>query len=159
MFTNLIKLALMGVRHWEWLPVLVARVSLGLFFAVSGYNKLFVPEKHTDLIKLMAEIGMPFPEFMALFLACVEFFGGVLLIVGLFTTFIAIALTIAMVVAIATVEIEHVIPKGIGPLDWMSWFLYLPQVMYIILFVWLITTGPGKLSLDYYLVSKLGVDE
>lgn len=158
MFTNLIKLALTGVRHWEWLPVLVARVSLGLFFAVSGYNKLFVPEKHTDLIKLMAEIGMPFPEFMALFLACVEFFGGVLLIVGLFTTFIAIALTIAMVVAIATVEIEHVIPKGIGPLDWMSWFLYLPQVMYIILFVWLITTGPGKLSLDYYLASKLGVE-
>jgi putative oxidoreductase len=106
----------------------------------------------------MMEIGMPFPEFMALFLACVEFFGGIMLILGLFPTFVAIALTIAMIVAIAPVEIEHIIPKGIGPLDWMSWFLYLPQVMYVILFGWLITTGPGKISLDYFLANKLGLD-
>ena len=154
----LIKVILTGERRWEWLPILVARVSLGLFFAVSGYNKLFVPEKHADLIQLMTDIGIPFPEFMALFLAIVEFFGGLLLIVGLFSTLCAIALTIAMIVAITTVEIEHVIPKGIGPLDWMSWFLYLPQVMYVILFVWLMTTGPGKLSLDYLLAKKIGVD-
>ncbi len=157
MFNNLIKIVLTGEKRWEWLPILVARVSLGLFFAVSGYNKLFVPEKHAGLIELMIEIGMPFPEFMALFLACVEFFGGLMLMVGLFSTFVAIALAIAMIVAIATVEIEHVIPKGIGPLDWMSWFLYLPQVMYIILFGWLITTGPGKLSVDYILANKLGI--
>jgi len=157
MFAHLMKIVLTGERRWEWLPILVARVSLGLFFAVSGYNKLFNEEKHAGLIELMMEIGAPFPEFMALFLACVEFFGGILLMIGLFSTFVAIALTIAMVVAIATVEIEHIIPKGIGPLDWMSWFLYLPQVMYIILFVWLITTGPGKLSLDYLLANKLGV--
>ena len=160
MFTQLlplIKIALTGERRWEWLPILVARFSLGLFFAVSGYNKLFIHEKHVDLIQLMTDIGMPFPEFMALFLACVEFFGGILLMLGLFSTLVAIALTIAMIVAIATVEIEHVIPKGIGPLDWMSWFLYLPQVLYIILFGWLITTGPGKISLDYLLANVLGV--
>ena len=157
-FLPLIKTVLTGNRNWEWLPILVARFSLGLFFAVSGFNKLFIPEKHTDLIQLMTDIGIPLPEFMALFLGSVEFFGGLLLMVGLFTTFCAIALTIAMIVAIATVEIEHVIPKGIGPLDWMSWFLYLPQVLYIILFVWLMTTGPGKLSLDYLLANKLGVE-
>ena len=156
-FLPLIKNVLTGNRRWEWLPILVARISLGLFFTVSGYNKLFIPEKHTDLIHLMTDIGMPFPEFMALFLGSVEFFGGLLLMAGLFTTFCAIALTIAMIVAIATVEIEHAIPKGIGPLDWMSWFLYLPQVLYIILFGWLMTTGPGKLSLDYLLASKLGI--
>jgi putative oxidoreductase len=61
-------------------------------------------------------------------------------------------------VAIATVEIEHVIPKGIGPLDWMSWFLYLPQVLYIILFSWLIIAGPGKISLDHFLAKKLSID-
>lgn len=158
MFANLIKIVLTGERRWEWLPILVARVSLGLFFAVSGYNKLFDSEKHAGLIELMMEIGMPFPEFTALFLGCVEFFGGLLLMIGLFSTLVAIALTIAMVVAIATVEIEHVIPKGIGPLDWMSWFLYLPQVLYIILFGWMITTGPGKISLDHFLANKLSID-
>ena len=157
MFSHLLKIVLTGERNWEWLPILVARFSLGLFFAVSGYNKLFVPEKHADLIQLMADIGMPFPEFTAFFLACVEFYGGLMLMVGLLSSIICIALSIAMVVAIATVEIEHVIPKGIGPLDWMSWFLYLPQVMYIILFVWLITTGPGKLSIDHWLAKKFGI--
>ncbi|MFS1524820.1 DoxX family protein [Microbulbifer sp. 2304DJ12-6] len=161
MFTQsfpLIKRLLVGDRSWEWLPILVARVSLGLFFSVSGYNKLFMPERHADLINLMSEIGMPFPEFMALFLAGVEFFGGLLLIVGLLSTLVAIALTIAMIVAIATVEVEHVIPKGIGPLDWMSWFLYLPQVLYIILFLWLMATGPGRYSLDYIIANKLGIN-
>jgi len=157
MFAHLMKIVLTGERRWEWLPILVARVSLGLFFAVSGYNKLFDAEKHAGLIELMMEIGMPFPEFMALFLACVEFFGGLMLMAGFLSTFVCIALIIAMVVAIATVEIEHIIPKGIGPLDWMSWFLYLPQVMYIILFGWLITTGPGKISLDYFLANIFGV--
>ena len=155
MFSHLLKITLTGERSWEWLPILVARFSLGLFFAVSGYNKLFVPEKHADLISLMADIGMPFPAFTALFLAIVEFYGGLMLMVGFLSSIVCVALSIAMVVAIATVEIEHVIPKGIGPLDWMSWFLYLPQVMYIILFVWLITTGPGKLSVDHWLANKL----
>ena len=147
-----------GDRKFEWLPIFVARFSLGLFFAVSGYNKLFVTEKHTDLIHLMTEIGLPFPEFMALFLAVVEFFGGILLMLGLFSSIWAVALIIAMVVAIITVEIDAIIPKGIGFLDWMSWFLYLPQVMYVILFVWLIITGPGKFSLDYLLANKFKLD-
>ena len=151
LLTRFIKILLTGNRNWEWLPIFVARFSLGLFFAVSGYNKLFVPAKHEDLIHLMTEIGIPFPEFMALFLASVEFFGGIFLMLGLFSSVCAIALIIAMIVAIVTYEIEHVIPKGLGFLDWMSWFLYLPQVMYVILFGWLITTGPGRLSIDYYL--------
>jgi len=156
-FNPLIKTVLTGDRRWEWLPILVARFSLGLFFAVSGYNKLFIAEKHEDLIQLMIKIGMPFPDFMALFLGSVEFFGGLLLMVGFLSTFCAIALTIAMIVAIVTVEIDAVIPKGIGFLDWMSWFLYLPQVMYVILFVWLMITGPGRFSLDHYLANSLGV--
>lgn len=159
LLNSLTKTVLTGDRRWEWLPILVARVSLGLFFTVSGYNKLFVPAKHEDLIHLMTEIGLPFPEFMALFLACVEFFGGLLLMAGLFSTFAAIALTIAMIVAIVTVEIETVIPKGIGFFDWMSWFLYLPQVMYVILFVWLMTSGPGRFSIDHFLANKLGVSD
>ncbi len=157
-FAPLLKIVLTGDRRWEWLPIFVARFSLGLFFAVSGYNKLFIPAKYEGLIHLMTEIGMPFPEFMALFLASVEFYGGLMLMVGLFSTISAIALTIAMIVAIVTVEIEEVIPKGLGFLDWMSWFLYLPQVMYVILFVWLIITGPGRFSLDYFLARKLGLD-
>ncbi|WP_445359773.1 DoxX family protein [Microbulbifer sp. EKSA005] len=154
----LIKKILVGNPGWEWLPILITRVSLGLFFSVSGYNKLFIPERHADLINLMNEIGVPFHEFMAFFLASVEFFGGLLLMVGLLSTLVAAILSFVMIVAITTVEIESVIPKDIGPLDWMSWFLYLPQVLYIILFIWLIITGPGKFSLDTLIASKLGIN-
>ena len=155
-FKSIIAFVLTGNRQWEWLPILVARFSLGLFFAVSGYNKLFVTERHEDLVNLMTEIGFPFPEFTAVFLASVEFFGGMFLMVGFLSTIWAIALTIAMIVAIVTVEIDAIIPKGIGFLDWMSWFLYLPQVMYVILFGWLMTTGPGRYSVDHYLAGRIG---
>ena len=132
-FNTLVSLVLQGNQRWEWAPVLLARVSLGLFFAVSGGNKLLVPARSEALIKVMIEAGIPFPEFMSVFLAAVEFFGGILLIVGFLSTFSAIALTIAMLVAIATVEL-HTIPKGLSPLDWLSYFLYLPQVMYVLIF-------------------------
>ena len=153
----LAKTVLTGNRRWEWLPLLIARVSLGLFFALSGHGKLFVPERHEDLVLLMTDIGIPFPGFMATFLASVEFFGGLFLIVGFLSTFWAIALTIAMIVAIVTVEIDLVIPKGIGFLEWIGWFLYLPQVMYVILFFWLMITGPGQYSVDNYLAKKMGL--
>ena len=156
---SFIKFMFNGNRSWEWLPIFVARFSLGLFFAVSGYHKLFNAHKHEDLIGLMSEIGMPFPEFMALFLASVEFFGGILLMLGLFSTICAIALTIAMIVAIITVEIDAIIPKDIAFLDWMSWFLYLPQVMYVILFVWLMIVGPGCLSVDHHLAKRFSLDK
>ncbi len=156
-FTPLFRLVLQGDRRWEWLPILVARISLGAFFAISGWNKLFQEENRSSLIETMIEAGIPFPEFMSVFLASVECFGGIFLIVGLLSTFWSIALTIAMIVAITTVKIYHAIPTGLEPLDWLDYFLYLPQVMYVILFVWLIVTGPGRHSLDHIIARKLGI--
>ena len=94
---------------------------------------------------------------MSVLLASVECFGGMFLIVGLLSTFWSVALTIAVIVAIATVEIHHAIPKGLGRLDWLDYFLYLPQVMYVMLFVWLIVTGPGPHSVDHVIARKLGL--
>lgn len=152
----LIALVLQGDERREWAPILLARVSLGLFFAISGGNKLFVPERHEGLIKTIIEAGIPFPEFTSVFLASVEFFGGILLVIGLLSTFCSIALTIAMILAIATVEI-HTIPMELSTLDTLSWFLYLPQVMYVLIFVWLMVSGPGPVGLDSLLARRLGV--
>ena len=104
----------------------------------------------------MIEAGIQFPEITSVSLASVEFFGGMLLIVGLLSTFCAIALTIAMIVAILTVEI-YTIPKGLSVLDWVDYFLYLPQVLYVLLFGWLIVSGPGPVSVDHVLALKLGL--
>ena len=51
-----------------------------------------------------------------------------------------------MVVAIATVEI-YTIPSGLSFLNWLDYFLYLPQAMYILLFIWLVVSS-GMLVWD-----------
>ena len=153
------RITLMGEPRWEWFPVLLARVSMGLFFAISGWNKLFTVAHWKGLLAGMVATGLPFPKFLSLFLASVEFYGGALLTVGFMSTFISIALAFAMIVAIVTVEIPYVIPPGLGPLDWLDWFLYLPQVLYVLIFLWLIIKGPGPYSVDAVIARKLGLDK
>lgn len=155
----LTRIVLQGEPRWEWFPALLARVSMGLFFAISGWNKLFTVAHWKGLLSAMIATGLPFPKFMALFLASVEFYGGSLLTIGFMSTFWAIALAFAMIVAIVTVEIPFVIPPGLGPLDWLDWFLYLPQVLYVLIFLWLIIKGPGPYSVDAIIARKLGVDK
>jgi len=59
-----------------------------------------------------------------------------------------------MVVAILTTKLTAM-PKGLSPVGWLDDFLYLPEVLYVLFFVWLICSGPGKFSLDYWLGGKL----
>ena len=40
---RLVQLALLGSNDLEQYAILLVRVSIGLFFAISGANKLFVP--------------------------------------------------------------------------------------------------------------------
>jgi putative oxidoreductase len=59
-----------------------------------------------------------------------------------------------MFVAILTTKFASM-PKGLSPLNWLDDFLYLPEVLYVLLFIWLICSGPGKFSVDYSLAGKL----
>jgi putative oxidoreductase len=42
-------------------------------------------------------------------------------------------------------------PKGFSPLNWFDDLLYIPEVLYLLFFFWLICSGPGKFSVDYWL--------
>ena len=156
---NALGIALQGERRWDWFPILLARVSLGLFFAISGFNKLFVAANWGHLVAAMVATGLPYPTFLSYFLASIQFVGGSLLTIGFLSTLWSIALAFAMIVAIVTVEIPFMIPPGLGPFVWLSWFLYMPQVMYVIMFIWLIIRGPGPHSVDAIIARKLGVDK
>jgi putative oxidoreductase len=59
-----------------------------------------------------------------------------------------------MVVATLT-EALSTLPKGLSPLNWLDDFLYLPEVLYVLFFIWLICAGPGKFSVDYWLAGQL----
>jgi putative oxidoreductase len=91
---------------------------------------------------------------MAYFVSGVEFVGGSVLAVGLLSTPACVALLIDMIVATLTTKLSGV-PKGLSPLSWFDNLLYLPEVLYVLFFIWLLCSGPGKFSVDYWLAGKL----
>ena len=137
--------------------ILVARVSVGVFFAISGGNKLLVARHTQELFATISGAEIPFPHFVTYFVSSVEFIGGCLLTIGLLTSLTAAALTIAMIVAIITVQLAAM-PKSHSFLDWLDDFLYLPEVLYIVVFFWLICSGPGRLSVDHLIARGAGHD-
>ena len=151
---GLVQFALMGNGILEQYAILLVRVSIGLFFAISGANKLFVAGGTKPVYDTLVKAKVPFPRQTAYFVAAVEFFCGSLVAVGFLSSFGGVALMIDMIVATLT-EAVSTLPKGLSPLSWLDDFLYLPEVLYVLFFIWLICSGPGKYSLDYWLAANL----
>jgi putative oxidoreductase len=152
----LMRFILSGNRSLEEFAVLLARISLGVFFAISGGNKLFVASQYKLMYETIVGAGIPFPHVMTYFVSSVEFVCGCLLIIGLLSTLCCIAFIIDMIVAITTVQLAT-ITKALSFIDWLDDFLYLPEIMYIIIFLWLISSGPGRLSVDHWIAVRSGL--
>ncbi len=151
---QLIQFALQGSSDFGQYATLLVRVSIGLFFAISGANKLFVTGGTKPVYDTLVKAKVPFPRQTAYFVAGVEFVCGSLLTAGLLSTPACVALLIDMTVAVLTSSLST-LPKGLSPLNWLDDFLYLPEVLYVLFFIWLICSGPGKFSVDYWLAGKL----
>jgi putative oxidoreductase len=151
---SLVQFALQGSSDFEQYAILLVRVALGLFFAISGANKLFVAGGRKAVYETLVKAKVPFPRQMAFFVSGVEFVGGSLLAVGFLSSPVSVALLIDMIVAVLT-EAVSTMPKGLSPLNWLDDFLYLPEVLYVLFFIWLICSGPGKFSVDYWLAGML----
>jgi putative oxidoreductase len=151
---RLVQFALLGSSDSEPYAILLVRISLGLFFAISGANKLFVAGSRQTMYETLVKAKVPFPRQTAYFVSGVEFVGGSLLIVGFLSIPACVALLVDMLVAILTTRLSAM-PEGLSPLNWLDDFLYLPEVLYVLFFIWLICSGPGKFSVDYWLVEKL----
>src|SRR6266536_3044200 len=129
----------------------MARNSAGAvscWFAVflSGRSKLFIPQRREQMRQQLIEVHVPFPEFNAVFVSAVEFVCGMLLVLGALTPLACALLACVMIMAITTTAIRNV--KASSPLNWLSEFLYLPEVLYLVILIWLFFSGPGWLSVD-----------
>ena len=151
---RVVHFALLGSSDLEPYAILLVRVSLGLFFAISGANKLFVAGSAQTMYETLVEAKVPFPHLMTYFVSGVEFVGGSLVTVGFLSSPASAALMIDMTVATVTSAVPT-LPKGLSPLNWLDDLLYLPEVLYMLFFIWLICSGPGKFSVDYWLAGKL----
>jgi putative oxidoreductase len=153
--TQVIQNALTMLRAGEWIPVTTARVLIGIFFCISGGTKLFVQAQFSVLEQTMVQIRVPFPHATALFVATVEFTCGAGLALGLATPLCAAMIMVDMIVAIATTSIHSI--KAGGFLSRLDDFLYLPEVLYVLILVWLIFSGPGRYSIDGLIASRIGL--
>jgi putative oxidoreductase len=151
---RLVQFTLLGSSDFGQYAILLVRVSLGLFFAISGANKLFVAGRTQTMYETLVQAKVPFPHLMTYFVSGVEFVGGSLLAVGLLSSLACVALLVDMLVAILTTNLSAM-PKGLSPLNWLDDFLYLPEVLYVLFFILLICLGPGNFSIDHWLARKL----
>lgn len=135
-------------------PVLLCRLVLGLFFFTAGFNKLFVPENQQLMLDTLTDAGIPFPAVMAVVVAFLECSMGFLLAVGLFSRLCALVLFIISTVALVTIGI-YTIPQGLNLMAWLSWLFYLPETLYMVLCLMLITWGGTLCSLDGWLLKRL----
>src|SRR5271168_3831004 len=99
---RLVQFALLGSSDLEQYAILLIRVSLGLFFAISGANKLFSAGGTKPVYETLVKAKVPFPRQTAYFVAGVEFVGGSLLTLGFLSSAACVALLIDMIVATLT---------------------------------------------------------
>jgi len=147
-----IRMFLTDLHAWEWIGILIARLAVGLLFFLFGRGKLFVPEQREQMRETLVAAHVPFPEFNTLLVSTVEFVFGLFLILGALTPLTCAMLGCVMIMAIATIAIRNI--KATSSLGWLSEFLYLPEVLYLVILFWLFLSGPGWFSADYLILRR-----
>ncbi len=90
------------------LGLLLVRLVLGAVFVAHGYPKLFQPTE--QMFQFFGNIG--FPPWTVYLAGAVEFLGGLLLVLGLYTRVAAFFLSGQMAVAFLRVHYPGTLAKG-----------------------------------------------
>lgn len=83
--------------------LLFVRLYWGWQLIQSGWGKL---HNLGGVTEFFASLGLPAPGATAVFISCLEFFGGILFALGLFSRIISLMLTVNMIVAYITADRE-----------------------------------------------------
>ena len=139
--------------------ILLLRLMAGGVFFWEGLLKFAYTNQG---VGRFTKLGIPFPEFTATFIACLEIAGGLLLLSGLLTRLIAIPFVIEMIVAILTTKISLYLGTSPLPLPpappkvgfWAVLHEIRSDYAQILTTGFLLVNGPGKWSLDAILLGK-----
>jgi putative oxidoreductase len=125
-----------GLEKLKPLALLLLRVGLGIIFVFHGYPKLFTHTRET--MQAMGHMG--FPGYFAYVAGVIEFFGGLMLIAGLFTRVAGLLLAGEMAVALVKVHGLFSNPMAVEKYEF-------PLVLAVGAFA-LAVLGAGMISLD-----------
>ncbi|MGA9527125.1 MAG: DoxX family protein [Terriglobales bacterium] len=136
--------------------LLLRLMAGGVFFWEGMLKFVYVNQGVGRFTKL----GIPFPQYTATFIGCLEIVGGLLLISGLMTRLISIPFVIEMIVAILTTKISLYLGTSPLPLPpapprigiWAVLHEIRSDYAQILTTMFLLVNGPGKWSLDALLL-------
>jgi putative oxidoreductase len=130
----------------QQLGIAIVRIIVGIVFTVHGAQKLFVYGL-AGVAGAFAKMGIPMPGLMGPFIALLEFFAGIALIIGLLTRLAALGLMFNMLGAILLV---HLAAGFFLPTGYEFALTLLGASLGIVL------AGPGALSVDAAIASRRG---
>ncbi len=131
-------------QRLQFIGPTLARLTVGLVFIGTGWGKL-----HTlpDVTEYFASLHIPAPGLNARVAASTEFFGGILVLLGLGTRLAALPMAFTMVIAILTAKRPEI--------DGLTTLVGFEEWSYLVLFLWLAVAGAGPLSLDRLIAPRL----
>jgi putative oxidoreductase len=128
--------------YWLQSPFLLAvRLYWGWQLVQSGWGKL---HHLSNVTQFFVSLNLPMPAQTALFISCVEFFGGIFLALGLLSRLTALVLTVNMIVAYITADREALMSIFSDPDKFYAAAPYTFLIASLIILIF----GPGKIALD-----------
>ena len=134
---------------WTDIALTLNRIAVGAFFMLSGYHKLFNAPRHRSFVDELKALGVLAVGFNQWWVPTVEFTAGGAVLIGLLAPLAALGLFVIILVAIATSGRQRIkLCKPIDEADQIDDWLYLPETLYAVMLIVVISAGAGPYSLD-----------
>ena len=134
-------------QKWQSEIYLALRVVTGLLFVYHGYAKVFVMGMD-GVTGFFTNVGIPMASLMAVLVSYGELLGGIALILGLFTHWVAKLNVLIMLGAIYFVHLAKGYDSMAGGYEY--------QLMILVVCLYIAAMGAGKYSLDAKLRARKG---
>ena len=142
---------------WTDIALTLNRIAVGLFFMLSGFHKLFNPERHRAFADELKGLGVHAVGFNQWWVPTIEFSAGGAVVIGLLAPLAALGLLFIILVAIATSGRQRIKDyKPVDEGDRIDDWLYLPEVLYAFMLIVVVSAGAGPYSLDALFLGLIG---
>jgi putative oxidoreductase len=137
------------VSYFQSPFLLFVRLYWGIQLMQSGWGKLHNLDKVTDYF---TTLNLPMPWKMAVFISCLELFGGLFLAMGLLSRLTSLVLTVNLIMAYVLGDREALFSIFSDP----DKFAAAAPYVFLVASIIILLAGPGFFSLDTLLKRILG---